>query len=129
MSATLVFGNLVERRRDLAVLRVIGWERRNVRRQIAAEIALEGLLGALLALALVAAGTALLAHMNIALPMNLPDENQANFASGGFRAPASAVALPISVTMWDWLPAPFIATLASGAWGWWMSSNLKTQTL
>jgi len=129
LSATLVFGNLVERRRDLAVLRVIGWERRNVRRQIAAEIALEGLLGALLALALVAGGTVLLAHMNIVLPMNLPGENPANFAAGGFRAPASAVALPISVTMWDWLPAPFIATLASGAWGWWMSSNLKTQTL
>ena len=129
LSAALVFGNLVERRRDRAVLIVIGWKRRNVRRQIAAELAFQGLLGAVLALVLVAISTAFLSQVNIVLPMNLPGENPAKFAAGGFHAGTSSVALPISITIWDWLPIPFIATLASGTWGWWMSSSFKMQAL
>ena len=129
LSATLIFGNLVERRRELAILRVIGWEHRQVHREIAAEMALQGLLGAVLALGLVAIVGDLFAHISIMLPANLPGENPATFAAGGFQVGASAVTLPVSLTLWDWLPAPFIATLASGIWGWLMSSNLKTQTL
>ena len=49
LSATLVFGNLVERRRELAILRVIGWEQQQVRREIAVEMALQGLFGGILA--------------------------------------------------------------------------------
>lgn len=129
LSATLIFGNLVERRRELAILRVIGWEDRQVRREIAAEMALQGLLGAVLALGLVAICGDLFAHISIMLPANLPGENPATFAPGGFQAGASAVSLPVSLTLWDWLPEPFLATLASGLWGWLMSSNLKTRTL
>ena len=53
LNGTLIFGNLVERRRELAILRVIGWGHRQVQRQIAAEMALQGLLGAVLALGFV----------------------------------------------------------------------------
>ncbi len=127
--ATLIFGNLVERRRELAILRVIGWEDRQVRREIAAEMALQGLLGAVLALGLVAICSHLFAHISIMLPANLPGENPATFAPGGFQAATSAIKLPVSLTLWDWLPGPFLAPLASGIWGWLMSSNLKTQTL
>ncbi len=129
LSATLVFGNLVERRRDLAVLRVIGWTRGQVRRQIAAEIGLLGLLGALLALGFVALGSGLLANLAITMPGSLPGENPAAFAAGGFHVAASAMALPISTTLWDWLLPPFAAACATGIWGWWMSSDLKAQTL
>lgn len=129
LSAMLVFGNLVERRRELAILRVIGWEHRQVHREIAAEMALQGLLGAILALGLVAISSDLFAHISIMLPVSLPGENPATFAPGGFQVGASAVTLPVSLTLWDWLPAPFIAPLASGIWGWLMSSNLTAQTL
>jgi ABC-type antimicrobial peptide transport system permease subunit len=129
LSAMLVFGNLVERRRDFAILRVVGWERCRVRRQTAAEMALLGLLGALLALVLVAIGGELAAHISIMMPANLPGENPANFAAGGFQVGASAVTLPVSLTWGDWLPAPFITTLAAGIWGWWLSPDLDTRAL
>jgi putative ABC transport system permease protein len=129
LSATLVFGNLVERRRDLAVLQVVGWTRSQVRRQIAAEIGLQGLLGALLALGLVAIGSGLLAGIAVPLPGSLAGENPAAFAAGGFHLAAGAMALPITTTLWDWLVPPCAAAAATAAWGWWMSADLKAQTL
>ncbi|MGA2568636.1 MAG: ABC transporter permease [Pseudolabrys sp.] len=39
LGATFVFGNLVERSRELAILRVLGWEQKQVRREIATEMA------------------------------------------------------------------------------------------
>jgi hypothetical protein len=55
---------------------------------------------------LVAIGSDLFAHISILLPANLPGENPATFAAGGFQIGASAVALPISPILWDWLPVP-----------------------
>jgi len=125
LSATLVFGNLVERRRELAILRVIGWKQQQVRREIAVEMALQGLLGGLLAIGLVAIGCEFFAQIHIALPANLPGENPATFANGGFQAGASSIALPVTLTIWDWLPGPLLAALALGVCGWWMAADRK----
>jgi ABC-type antimicrobial peptide transport system permease subunit len=129
LSATLVFGNLVERRRDLAILRVIGWEQRRVQDEIAVEMALQGLFGGILALGLVVVGSDLLAQITIMLPANLTGEDPATFAAGGFQVGASTIALPVSLTIWDWLSGPFIAALALGIFGWWMSADRKVRTL
>ena len=74
LGATFVFGNLVERSRELAILRVIGWEQNQVRREIAAEMALQGLIAGLLALGLLVAASVLLAHISLKLPASLPGE-------------------------------------------------------
>lgn len=129
LGATLVYGILIERRRDLAVLRVIGWTRAQVRWQIAAEMALQGLLGALIALGLASLGAALLEHVAIAMPASLPGTNPATFAAGGFQLASSSVALPISITAWDWLVPPVAAVLVTAVCGWWMSSNIQMQKL
>lgn len=129
LSAALVFGNLVERRREVAILRIIGWEQQQVQREIAVEMALQGFFGGILALGLVVIGSDLLAHINIVLPANLPGQNPATFAAGGFQVATSTIALPVSLTIWDWLPGPLIATLALGICGWWMSADLKAQSL
>ena len=129
LSITLVFGNLVERRRELAILRIIGWKQQEVRREIAAEMALQGLIGGILALVLVVVGSDLLSHITITLPANLPGENPATFASGGFQASASTIALPVSLTIWDWLPGPFVAAVALGVCGWWMAGDRRAQSL
>ena len=68
LSAMLVLGVIAERRRELAVLRVLGWHSAQVRRQLAVEMAVQGLLGGLLALALVALGVALMSRVAISLP-------------------------------------------------------------
>jgi ABC-type antimicrobial peptide transport system permease subunit len=129
LGATLVFGNLVERRREVAILRVIGWEQRQVRREIAVEMALQGLLGGILALGLIVVGSSVLAYINVVLPASLPGENPATFAAGGFQVATTTIALPVSLTIWDWLPGPFIAALALGICGWWMVSDRKAQSL
>ena len=63
LAATFVFGNLVERSRELAILRVIGWEQRQVRGEIAVEMAVQGLIAGLLALGLLAVGSGLFAQI------------------------------------------------------------------
>lgn len=129
LGATFVFGNLVERSRELAILRVIGWDQKYVRREIAAEMALQGLMAGIVALGLLAIGSNFLAHISITLPMNLPGENPATFAPGGFQAVASKIALPVSLSIWDWLCGPIVAILALGMCGWWMAADRKATSL
>jgi ABC-type antimicrobial peptide transport system permease subunit len=129
LGATFVFGNLVERSRELAILRVLGWEQKQVRREIATEMALQGLIAGLLALGLLAAGSDLLAHISINLPASLPGENPASFAAGDFHLGASTLALPVTLTAWDWLSGPIVATIALGICGWWMAADRKSKSL
>jgi ABC-type antimicrobial peptide transport system permease subunit len=129
LGATFVFGNLVERSRELAILRVIGWEQSQVRREIAVEMALQGLIAGLLALGLLALGSNLLAHISINLPASLPGENPASFAAGGFQIGSSKIALPVTLTAWDWLSGPLVATTALGICGWWMAADRKAKSL
>ncbi|HTT48328.1 MAG TPA: ABC transporter permease [Pseudolabrys sp.] len=129
LAATFVFGNLVERSRELAILRVIGWEQSQVRREIAAEMVLQGLIAGLLALGLLAAGSVLLAHISINMPASLPGENPASFAAGDFHLGASTITLPVTLTVWDWLCGPLAATVALGICGWWMATDRKSKSL
>ncbi len=129
LSAMLVLGVVSERRRELAVLRVLGWDSAQVRRQLAVEMAAQGLLGGLLALVLVALGVEAMAHVAISLPSSLPGENPADFAMGGFRAASSAVSLPIATTVWDWVGPVTIATFGAGLWGWLWSADSRHQSL
>ncbi len=129
LGATFVFGNLVERSRELAILRVIGWEQGQVRREIAVEMALQGLAAGLIALGLLAGASVLLAQISVDLPASLPGENPASFAGGGFQLGASKIALPVTLTAWDWLLGPIVATVALGICGWWMAADRKAKSL
>ena len=129
LAATFVFGNLVERSRELAILRVIGWDEAQLRRELAAEMALQGLAAGLIALALLALGSGLLAHFSVNLPASLAGENPAHFAAGGFALGASKIVLPVTLTVWDWLSGPALATLVLGVCGWWMAADRKSKNL
>jgi len=129
LGATFVFGNIVERSRELAILRVIGWEERQVRREIAAEMSLQGLIAGLIALGLLALAGYLLAQVSINLPASLPGENPASFAAGDFHVGASRVALPVTLTAWDWIMGPVAATAALAVCGWWMAADRKARSL
>lgn len=129
LSAMLVLGVIAERRRELAILRVLGWHSAQVRRQLAVEMAVQGLLGGLIALALVALGIALIGQVAISLPATLPGENPVNFATGGFQAASNAVSLPIATTVWDWVGPVTIATFGCGLWGWLWSADRRQQSL
>lgn len=127
LAAMLIYGTLTERRKDTGILRALGWTRRQVRRQLAAEMALHGLAGGVGALLIVLAGMILLAHVTLALPGGLPGENPVDFAAGGFRAAPERVALPLSTRAGDWLLPPVLAAVFCGVTGWRLS-RLNTRS-
>src|SRR5450759_364060 len=129
LSAMLVLGALTERRKEMAVLRVIGWESSQVRRQIAVEMAVQGLLAGLLAIGLVAIGNNLFSHITIAMPASLPGENPVDFAAGGFHAAASALALPVTTTLWDWLSPTIVSAVPWRAANNWWSADASDKSL
>ena len=129
LSAMLVLGVAAERRREFALLRVLGWNGAQVRRQMAVEMIVQGLLAGLAALALVALGLQLIGQITVSLPANLGGENPVDFASGGFRAAASVVHLPVAATVWDWIAPPVVAAVACGAWGWLWSGEARDTSL
>lgn len=125
----LLSGTMAERRREISILRTLGWTRFQVRRQLVAEMMLQGVVGGLLAVLLVAVGLGLLDNITLQLPASLPGENPADFAAGGFRAAPEKVALPISTTLWNWL-APFVvAGLFCGLAGWLLSARTTAGSL
>ena len=129
LSAMLVLGVAAERRREFALLRVLGWNGVQVRRQMAVEMIVQGLLAGLAALVLVALGLELIGKVTIALPTNLGGENPVDFAGGGFRAAASVVHLPVAATIWDWIAPPVVAAAACGVWGWLWSGEARGRSL
>jgi putative ABC transport system permease protein len=129
LSAMLVFGVTSERRRELALLRVLGWSGGQVRRQVGVEMFVQGLLAGLVALVLVAIGLQLIGQITVALPASLGGENPADFAGGGFRTAASLVRLPVTATGLDWLAPPAIAAAACSLWGWLWSREINGLSL
>lgn len=129
LSALLVYGVLAERRLDLAVLRAIGWNSAQVRRQVAAETAAHGLVAGVVAVALVIVAQALLVHVSLPMPTSFPGQNPVDFAAGALRATAGSIALPATVTLWDWAAPVSAATLACLIWGWRWSADPKGQSL
>jgi len=118
LSGALVLGVVTERRRDLALLSVLGWRQKQVRRQITVEMIVQGFLAGFIALALIALGLKGIGQIPITLPASLPGENPVDFANSGFHAASSMVLLPAVATMWDWILPPIGAAIACGAWGW-----------
>jgi len=127
--ATLLFGAMGERRKEAAVLRTLGWSRGQTRRQLIGEAALQGLIGGLLALGLLAIALVLLGQVTLELPANLAGENPVDFAAGGFQPPPEQVALPVSATMWDWAIPPLLTALFCALAGWVASARLTLGSL
>ena len=129
LSAALVLGVVSERRRDLALLTVLGWSPKQVGRQITVEMIVQGFLAGLIAVALIGLGLKFMGQIPIRLPGSLPGENPVDFAKGGFHAASSSVLLPAVGTIWDWAVPPMGAALACGALGWIASRALAARGL
>jgi len=125
----LLQGNITERHKEVGILRTLGWTRIQVRRQLVAEMTLQGIAGGVLAVLLVAIGLMALGHVSLQLPASLPGENPVEFAAGGFRAPSENVALPINPTLWIWFLPPLLNGLFCGLSGWLLSSRLTATSL
>jgi predicted lysophospholipase L1 biosynthesis ABC-type transport system permease subunit len=129
LSAALVLGVVSERRRDLALLSVLGWEQQQVRRQVTVEMIVQGFLAGLIAVAMIALGLWFVSQIPITLPGSLPGENPVDFANGGFHAASSSVLLPAVGTIWDWALPTIGAAIACGVWGWIWSRGVISRGL
>ena len=127
--ATLLSGAMVERRKEAAILRTVGWSRRQTRRQLIGEATLQGLIGGALALVFLAVALVALSHVELQIPASMGGENPASFARGGFQAPPESVALPVSATIWDWLLPPILAALYCAVTGLVVSARLTVGSL
>jgi len=127
--ATLLLGAMSERRKEAAILRTLGWSRAQTRRQLTGEAALQGLIGGLLALGILAIALLLLGQVTLQLPSNLAGENPVNFAAGGFQPPPESVVLPVRAMWWDWLIPPLVTGLYCALIGWVLSARTTTGSL
>lgn len=125
----LLLGNMAERRKEAGILRTLGWTRPRVRRQLTAEMTLQGLAGGLVALLLTGVSVYLLSKITLQMPASMPGENPVNFAGGGFRMAADKTALPISTTLCDWVFPPLAAAAFCAAAGWIISARTTAGSL
>lgn len=121
----LIWGSLIERRKDMGLLGSLGWTTSQVRRQLAAEMALQGLLAALVAVGLCVGGVMLLSQVQLSMPGSLPGENPVDFAQGGFKAPLVRVVLPVSLNFWFTALATSSAVAVAWTLGWLLSDRLS----
>lgn len=125
LTSMLIWGSLLERRKEMGLLGALGWTTAQVRRQLATEMALQGLLAAMLALALCVGGAMLLSHVQLSMPGSLPGENPVDFAQGGFKAPLVRVALPVTLNTWFMVLAAIAAVVVAWTLGWLLSHRLS----
>jgi len=98
-----VQGNLLERAREIGILKAVGWTGRDVRRQLMGEILPQALLGGLLGLLLGYLAAVLLSQVQIALPLPWEASALPTLARETGAAGAEAARLPVR------LPLPLVA--------------------
>ena len=90
--------NLLERRRDVALMRAVGWRRRDVRAQLAAETLVVTSLGALAGVLLALAVAWGLGHTNVTVPVPWELSPTPHFLPGGARQFAVTIPFPAEVS-------------------------------
>ncbi|WP_455353236.1 ABC transporter permease [Streptomyces sp. SYSU K217416] len=104
--ARTVTANLAERRRDVAVLRAVGWSRRSVTAQLTAETTAVTLLGLGLGVLIAAAVTWALSSTEVTVPVPWELSPTPHFLAGGARQLSITVPLDASL-------GPYLITVAA----------------
>jgi putative ABC transport system permease protein len=94
-----VAASLWERRRDIAVMRAVGWRRPEIVRQLTAESVVIALGGALMGLALAALVTLVLSQTTISVPVPWELSPNPHFLPGGAQAMAVTIQLPAQIDL------------------------------
>ena len=105
----VVLSNLMERRRDIAVLRAVGWTRSALRAQLVGESAAVALIGWAAGVLLAGAATAVLARTEVTIPVPWELSPTPHFAEGGAQELAVHVPLDASLGWWPLLAAAAVA--------------------
>jgi len=94
----VVAGTLWERRREVALMRAVGWQRRNIVAQLWGETLAQALAGGLVGLVLAALVTWVMSHATVAVPVPWELSPSPHFLPGGASAVAVVVTLSARLT-------------------------------
>jgi ABC-type lipoprotein release transport system permease subunit len=94
----VVAGTLWERRHEIAVMRVVGWRRRDITMQLWGETLAQALAGGLVGLALAALATWLMTLATVTVPVPWELSPSPHFLPGGARSVAVVLSLPARLT-------------------------------
>ena len=95
----VVAASVWERRREIAVMRTVGWRRREVMMQLWGETLVLAVIGGIAGLALAVLATALMSRALVTVPVPWELSPSPHFLPGGATAFAVTVALPARVTL------------------------------
>jgi len=98
MLVRLVAAGIWERRREVALMRALGWRRRDVVAQLWAESLTLALVGGLMGLAFAALAIWLMGRATVTVPVPWELSPSPHFLAGGARAVSVVVALPARLT-------------------------------
>ncbi len=94
----VVASGIWERRRDVAIMRAVGWRQRNVMMQLWSETLVLALVGGLVGLSFAALATWGLSHTMVTVPVPWELAPSPHFLPGGAATEAVTIALPARVT-------------------------------
>jgi putative ABC transport system permease protein len=98
MLARLVAAGIWERRREVALMRALGWQRRDIVVQLWAEALALALAGGAIGLALAALTIGLMGRATVTVPVPWELSPSPHFLAGGARAVSVVVTLPARLT-------------------------------
>jgi ABC-type antimicrobial peptide transport system permease subunit len=94
----LVAGSIWERRREIALMRAVGWRRRDVTAQLWSETAVLSLVGGLVGLGVAALAVWLMGLTKVTMAMPWELSPSPHFLAGGGHTPFVVVVLPVQLT-------------------------------
>jgi putative ABC transport system permease protein len=106
-------GNIVERAREIGVLKAVGWTGRNVMSQIMAESLVQGFMGGLLGFAVAVIVTFGLSFMAVDIPIPWEMSPVPHFLPGGGNRTFKTLALPIHIP-WTLAASAMLLSLVIG---------------
>lgn len=133
LSAALLYGTLLERRRDSAILASLGWTRTGIRRHLAAEMGVQGFLAGFVALAVIAGAIAILETVSFTLPAHVGGEHPSSFMDGVWQPEPLRVGMTLSLSGWELMLPPFLGAALAALLCWiflaWSKRGSPWQTL
>lgn len=118
-----VAANLWERRRDIALMRAVGWQRRDIVGQLTLETSALALVGALVGLGLAALVTLILGQTHITIPVPWEMSPTPHFLAGGGAELTLTISLPARIDPTVALAALGLALLGGAVAGAWLAGR------
>ena len=119
-----VVAGIWERRREIGMMRAVGWEKKNITRQLLGETLVIALIGGLVGLILSWGVTLLMSHATVTVPVPWELSPSPHFLPGGAEEVAVVVPLNAKITLELILAALGLSVVAAALVGLWLPGQI-----